>query len=183
MIRSNEVENFDVLTEFSDCHVGIVNMVNQIGELPNMVAYARQLNSILPGIERFFHDVVRSHHAEEEEQLFSAVLASASPGEESTNVQQMIVRLTAEHRKIESAFGVLIPEIRSLMKNPDAELSVNNLESLVEQYLEHARFEETDFLPLAHKILSRNSDHMAALGLSIHMRHDADHIRRVFGVI
>lgn len=183
MIRSNEAENSDVLTEFSDCHVGIVNMVNQIGELPNMVAYARQLNSILPAIERFFHDVVKSHHAEEEEQLFSAVLASASPGEESTNVQQMIVRLTAEHRKIESAFGVLIPEIRSLMKNPDAELSVNNLESLVEQYLEHARFEETDFLPLAHKILGRNSDHMAALGLSIHMRHAAEQVRRDFGVI
>lgn len=183
MIRSSEAQNSDILTEFSTCHVGIVNMVKQIGDLPALVGYARQLNSILPRIENFFHDVVETHHAEEEEQLFSAVLASASPGEEITNVQQMIVRLTAEHRKIEGAFGVLIPEIRSLMKNADAELSVNNLNSLVEQYLEHARFEETEFLPLAHKILSRNSDHMAALGLSIHMRHDAEQIRREFGVI
>lgn len=183
MIRSSEAENSGVLTEFSNCHVGIINMVNQIGDLPVLVGYARQLNSTLSRIERFFQDVVKTHHAEEEEQLFSAVLASATPGEESTNLQQMIVRLTAEHRRIESAFGVLIPEIRSLMKNPDAELSVNNLESLVEQYLEHARFEETDFLPLAHKILGRNSDHMAALGLSIHMRHDAERIRREFGVI
>lgn len=183
MIRSSEAENYGVLTEFTNCHAGIVNMVHQIGDLPGLVGYARQLNSTLSRIERFFHDVVRTHHAEEEQQLFSAVLASTSPGEESTNVQQMIVRLTAEHRKIESAFGVLIPEIRSLMKNPDAELSVNNLESLVEQYLEHARFEENYFLPLAHKILGRNSNHMAALGLSIHMSHDVEQIRREFGVI
>ena len=39
------------------------------------------------------------------------------------------------------------------------------------QYQAHARFEEQEFLPLSEKILSRNGDHMAALGLSLHMRH------------
>jgi hypothetical protein len=42
---------------------------------------------------------------------------------------------------------------------------------LISRYKAHAGLEETVFLPLAEKILGRNSNHMAALGLSLHMRH------------
>jgi hypothetical protein len=42
---------------------------------------------------------------------------------------------------------------------------------LIQRYKKHAQEEEAVFLPLAEKILSRNSNHMAALGLSLHMRH------------
>ena len=45
------------------------------------------------------------------------------------------------------------------------------MQRLVTEYQAHARYEETEFLPLSEKILSRNSNHMAALGLSLHMRH------------
>jgi hypothetical protein len=38
-------------------------------------------------------------------------------------------------------------------------------------YNAHANYEETEFLPLAETILGRNANHMAALGLSLHMRH------------
>jgi len=41
----------------------------------------------------------------------------------------------------------------------------------VARYSAHAEAEERVFLPLAEKILGRNSNHMAALGLSLHMRH------------
>ena len=43
--------------------------------------------------------------------------------------------------------------------------------ALTTRYREHARFEETDFLPLSQTILGRNANHMAALGMSLHMRH------------
>jgi hypothetical protein len=42
---------------------------------------------------------------------------------------------------------------------------------LVSEYVAHARYEETDFLPAAEAILGRNDNHMAALGLSLHLRH------------
>ena len=38
-------------------------------------------------------------------------------------------------------------------------------------YQAHAAFEEATFLPLSQTILGRNDHHMAALGLSLHMRH------------
>ena len=52
-----------------------------------------------------------------------------------------------------------------------ADVDPQDVRSLVAQYQAHARFEEQEFLPLSEQILSRNSDHMAALGLSLHMRH------------
>ena len=45
------------------------------------------------------------------------------------------------------------------------------LEAFVTRYSQHAAQEEQKFLPLAERILSRNSNHMAALGLSLHMHH------------
>ena len=40
-----------------------------------------------------------------------------------------------------------------------------------DSYQAHARYEEEVFLPLSQTILGRNSDHLAALGVSMHMRH------------
>ena len=42
---------------------------------------------------------------------------------------------------------------------------------LVATYTEQTRLEEDQFLPLADEILSRNPNHMAALDLSLHLRH------------
>ena len=38
-------------------------------------------------------------------------------------------------------------------------------------YRNHARYEEEVFLPLSQAILGRNSNHLAALGMSLHLRH------------
>ena len=45
------------------------------------------------------------------------------------------------------------------------------VQELVQAYTAHARFEEEQFLPQAQAILSRNGNHMEALGLSLHHRH------------
>ena len=45
------------------------------------------------------------------------------------------------------------------------------LQAMVQRYQAHAKLEEQVFLPLAQTILGRNGNHMAALGLSLHMRH------------
>jgi hypothetical protein len=45
------------------------------------------------------------------------------------------------------------------------------LRELVRGYLQHAKFEEEQLLPLAATILRRDGNHLAALGLSLHLRH------------
>ena len=159
------------LLNFSNCHAGIISHLKTFGELPALLAPAARARTIAEQTLGFFRDAVYEHHAEEEKELFPAVLASAVKGEERDRVRVMVDQLTAEHRTVEAAWSKLEPELKKVAKGHSSELNVAGVEHLVESYLAHARFEEEHFLPLAHTILARNGNHMEALGLSLHMRH------------
>ena len=83
----------------------------------------------------------------------------------------MVDQLTREHRDIERQWSTLEPQLKKLAKGQPVEIDPQAIASLVAQYKAHAEFEEAEFLPLSARILGRDSDHMAALGLSLHMRH------------
>ena len=173
----------DALESFTGCHVGILSMVNDLADLPQLMLAVRRFQSIAENIDFFFNEVVKNHHSEEEEQLFPAVLSSATPGEELSEVQRLITRLTSEHRAIETAFAHLIPNIKSFQKNTLSIFNDKAVLDIVDLYTSHASFEEEVFLPLAKAVLSRNDNHMAALGMSIHLRHGTEIIRQQFGAL
>ena len=159
------------LLNFSNCHVGILSHLKSFGELPALLEPAARARKIAEETLVFFHDAVFEHHAEEERELFPAVLASAVKGEELDRIKVMVDQLTAEHRVIEAAWARLEPELKKVAKGHASELNSAGVEHLVRSYQAHAAFEEAQFLPLAHTILGRNSNHMAALGMSLHIRH------------
>ncbi|WP_332670504.1 hemerythrin domain-containing protein [Aromatoleum sp.] len=111
------------------------------------------------------------HHLDEERELFPAVLASAAAGAERERVQSLAKRLPEEHRELEATWKRLEPELKRVAKGQDSRLDVAAIEGLVNCYRAHAEFEETEFLPLSQAILGRDTHHLAALGLSLHMRH------------
>lgn len=159
------------LTAFSQCHAGIVSQLHALSELPALAAAAARARDIASSTLAMFRGAVLEHHAEEESELFPAVVRSAVAGEERERVQEMVRRLTYEHRALEGLWRTLAPAVQATAKGRPAELDATIAQELVERYLDHARFEEREFLPLAEVILGRNGDHMAALGLSLHMRH------------
>lgn len=161
----------DPLNQFAQCHSGILRQLQVLGELPALALAAARAQQTAGETLAFFRDVVYEHHAQEEKELFPAVLASATAGEELGRVREIVDRLTREHRDIESAWGRLEPALASLAKGRAAELDAAALEQLVRHYQGHAGYEEQVFLPLSETILGRNDRHMAALGLSLHMRH------------
>ena len=118
-----------------------------------------------------FQGPVLAHHADEENELFPSVLRSASPGAETSRVQEMVDHLVREHRAIERLWKQLEPQVRAVARGAEATLDQAGVELLVAAYLMHANFEEQQFLPLAERILGRNGNHMAALGLALHLRH------------
>jgi hemerythrin-like domain-containing protein len=156
---------------FANCHVGIVSQLEQLARLPALLEPARQAREIAADTLAFFRDVVHEHHAEEERELFPAVLASAVKGEERDRVQQIVDRLTLEHRQVEAAWSALERDLKRVAKGDDADLDAAAVAALVRDYLGHARYEEGVFLPLSQEILGRNGNHMAALGVSLHLRH------------
>ena len=159
------------ITNFSQCHVGIIAHLETLGELPALVEAAGRARKVAEETLRFFRDAVYEHHEEEERELFPAVVASATPGDELSRVTGMVAQLTREHRQIESMWTQLEPHLKKVAKGQSDDLPAATVAALVREYSAHAAFEESEFLPLSQVILSRNSNHMAALGLSLHMRH------------
>jgi hemerythrin-like domain-containing protein len=168
------------IDDFSQCHVGIVSHLQTLGQLPALLEPAAKARRIAADTLTFFRDAVYEHHAEEERELFPAVLASAAKGDEHAKVQGIIYALTSEHRQIEAAWKDLEPKLKAVAKGHDAELSSDEILNLVDTYQSHARFEEEVFLPLSQTILGRNSNHMAALGMSMHMRHSMPEVLQRF---
>jgi len=159
------------LEGFASCHVGILRRLQALDQLPALIEPAAQARQIAAQSLAFFREAIFEHHLDEERDLFPAVLASAQAGEERAHVQAMVDRLTQEHRVIEALWRGLEKDLKRVAKGHDASLELDEVHTLVSSYRAHAAFEEAEFLPLSQTILGRNSNHMAALGLSLHMRH------------
>lgn len=167
----SDAEPDNAVGQFSHAHVGIVMQLDRLSTLPALLAPARMAQDTARRAVDFFRVAVFEHHKEEEEALFPAVLDSARAGEERELVTTLVDALTVEHRLIESVWRQLEPELKHIAKGHGFDLNAPLLEDLVSRYQAHAESEETRFLPLAETILGRNGNHMAALGLSLHMRH------------
>lgn len=158
------------LTSFTRCHLGIVTQLEGSARLPELVDTANQARQMAQTTLDLFRQTIVPHHAEEEAELFPAVLQSANANERKA-VRGMIERLIAEHREVDGLWKRLEPSIRAAARGNRSEVDAEIMEELIRAFLRHARYEETVFLPLAERILSRNGNHMAALGLALHLRH------------
>jgi hypothetical protein len=156
---------------FSQCHSGILSGLDAFARLPALVIAAEQARAVAAAALSTFGQSVLAHHADEEGDLFPAVIRSARPGEERGRVQALTQRLTAEHRALEAQWKKLKPAVKQAAVGGSAELSPQDVDALVHAYRRHAAFEELEFLPLARDILERDGNHVAALGLSLHLRH------------
>jgi len=159
------------IADFSQCHVGIFKKLDVLAELPALLVPAVRAREIAEQSLEFFREAIFEHHLDEERELFPAVLADAVKGEEYDKVQFMVARLTVEHRDLETIWKRLESGLKMVAKGTDSAINVMDIEMLVSRYRAHAQYEEAEFLPLAQTVLSRNSNHMAALGMSLHMRH------------
>ncbi|MBL0088665.1 MAG: hemerythrin domain-containing protein [Ideonella sp.] len=169
------------IDEFSCCHEGIVAQLHQLGQLPALLEPANKARHIAAETVKFFNEVVYAHHNEEERDLFPAVLSSAIKGDERDTVQAIVDQLVREHREVEADWEALQPALKAIAKGHEAVLEGDAVQVLVTRYLAHAHFEEKHFLPLSQTILGRNGDHMAALGLSLHIRHALPGVLSRFG--
>ena len=169
------------IQDFSRCHEGILSRLAPLSELPALLEGARRARTLAEGLLAFFEQVVLAHHADEERDLFPAVLRHAAPGDERTEVAGLVARLEGEHRAIERRWHDLEPALRAaargLLSAPDPEA----VDRLLRDYRAHAEFEEATFLPLAAAILGRQGDHLAALALSLHTRHEAQALAQQIG--
>jgi hemerythrin-like domain-containing protein len=159
------------LVNFSNCHVGIVSQLERLSELPALLAPADLARKTAQHALAFFPKAIYEHHADEEKELFPSVLASAQVGVERMRVEALVNNLISQHRRLEHLWESLVSDLGKVAKGQSHQLNTAALQDLVTAYQAHASMEEEEFLPLSEEILGRNSNHMAALGLSLHLRH------------
>jgi hemerythrin-like domain-containing protein len=159
------------IQDFSQCHAGIIKRLHLLGELPALLAPAARASQIAERSLAFFREAIFEHHQDEERELFPVVLAHAEQGAEKAQVQAMVKRLTEEHRSLETQWKHLEPGLKKVGKGRFDDVNAEDVQRLVAQYLAHAEYEEKEFLPLSQAILGRNANHLAALGMAMHMRH------------
>lgn len=159
------------LQDFSQCHAGILKRLHLLGELPALLTPAKRASQIAERSVSFFREAIFEHHLDEERELFPVVLLHAEEGSEHACVKAMVKRLTDEHRELESLWKHIEPGLKKVAQGRFDAVNADDVQRLVAEYLAHAAFEEKEFLPLSQTILGRNANHLAALGLSLHMRH------------
>src|SRR3954470_8344115 len=130
------------LTSFTRCHLGIVTQLEGTARLPELVDAANHARQMAQTTLDLFRGTILAHHAEEEAELFPAVLQSASLQERKA-VRGMVERLTAEHREVEGLWRRLEPAVRSAARGHRTEVDAEVMEELVRAFLRHARYEET----------------------------------------
>lgn len=159
------------IDDFSQCHTGIFKKLDMLAELPALLEPAARAREVAGNAVEFFREAIFEHHLDEERELFPVVLGHAQKGDEFNQVKAMVERLTHEHRELEAVWKRLESSLKTVAKGHASDVRVSDIDLLVQHYRTHAEFEEQQFLPLAQTVLGRNSNVMAALGLSLHMRH------------
>lgn len=164
------------LQDFSRCHVEFVTLLEASLGLPEMVATATRARGCAADVLKMFRDRLLAHHDDEERDLFPAVLQVAGPGTEAERAQAMVAQLVREHREIAQLWKQLEPAMQAIANGALPLLDSELLHELVMRFNEHVRAEEVEFLPFAQRVLARQAADMAALGLALHRRHEADEI-------
>lgn len=159
------------LHDFSNCHAGILGKLALMDQLAEWSDAAQRARTGAQEVLDFFQEVMFDHHREEEDELFPAVKAAATPGGERERLVQVAQALTREHRELEALWRQIEPMLKRVAKGQAVDVPGELLSRMVEAYGAHARREEAEYLPMAHEVLSRSGASMDALALALHIRH------------
>jgi len=103
-------------------------------------------------IMRYFDTSAKHHHADEEEDLFPALL-QAAPQTELVRLRELINALCAQHRELEQAWGEVRCKLEGIRLATMRALDANEVGRMVELYRLHIAREEAELLPLAARLL------------------------------
>jgi hemerythrin-like domain-containing protein len=116
---------------------------------------------------RYFDTAARHHHADEEEDLFPALLESMA-GSDAVCLREITTVLGAEHRRLEAHWQRVRAALASVAAGESARLESADAEALAELYARHIEREERELLPMAARLLG--DDELARLGRAMRAR-------------
>ena len=119
------------------------------------------------GVKRYFDIAAMDHHADEEVDLFPALIESMA-GSDTGCLRAMIATLSIEHRELEKRWQRLRVVLQQVAAGMPALLDDEEMEALVALYQRHLAREEAELLPMAKRLLS--NEELDRIGLAMRVR-------------
>jgi hemerythrin-like domain-containing protein len=130
-----------------------------------------EVRTAATNLVRFFSISATSHHADEEEDLFPALIESMA-GSDAVCLRAMIEGLSADHRALETAWRRLRLALERIAAGESVPIVSDDVEVLVAMYERHIEREESELLPMAARLLS--NDDLARIGRAMRKRQGLD---------
>jgi pyridoxamine 5'-phosphate oxidase len=118
-------------------------------------------------ILQYFEKAAPNHHADEEEDLFPVLRATAQ-GEDEAALAEVLPKIMHEHELMAQAWAALEPQLQAIAAGTGAELSAENVAAIAALYAGHMEKEEQVIAPMAKRILS--AEQMDTLGKAMEAR-------------
>lgn len=162
----------------SACHGRVEHQCNTLLRLvPHLAQQGAdtQAREAIHAITRYFEVAAVHHHADEEEDLFPALL-EAMAGSDAVCIRQLTDTLRADHARLGQQWAMLREALHRQLQAEPTQADETNLAQLAEQFVQHYRAhiarEETELLPMAQRLL--NDHQITRIGQSMRKRRGVD---------
>lgn len=158
------------LEMLSACHGRVERQCATLRRLvPHLAAHGAdgEARVAAANVMRYFDTAARHHHADEEEDLFPALLESMA-GSDAVCLRALVEGLTAEHRELESAWRRVRRALERIEAGEAAPLAAEVVEGLAQLYERHIAREESELLPMAARLLGE--EELARIGRAMRAR-------------
>jgi hemerythrin-like domain-containing protein len=109
--------------------------------------------SAAASVMRYFDTSARDHHADEEVDLFPALIESMA-GSDAVCLRELTATLTAEHRELESRWRAVRNALERVSAGDPVALPADAVQGFIDLYQRHIAREEAELLPMARRLLS-----------------------------
>jgi hemerythrin-like domain-containing protein len=143
------------LEMLSACHRRVERQCATLQRLvPHLAAHGAdaQAREAAHAVLRYFETAARNHHADEESDLFPALLESMA-GSDAVCLRNLTRALIAEHRELERHWMALRRELEAVAAGRPAALSADEVQAFVRLYARHIECEDNELLPMARRLL------------------------------
>ena len=158
------------------CHIRIERQCATLKRLALHVAQHGsdvQARTAAAGVIRYFDTAALQHHADEEENLFPALIESMA-GSDAICIREMTQGLTEDHRALEARWQRLRQVLEHIAAGNPAGLPAADVDAFTNLYQRHLKIEEDDLLPMAARLLG--DDELAAIGRAMRERRGIDKV-------
>ena len=166
---------FEVPLEMlSACHFRIAQQCETLRRLvPHLAARGadEEARAAAARVIRYFDTSAVQHHADEEEDLFPALVESMA-GSDAVCIREMTASLAAEHRRLETIWHGLRKALEDVSAGRPAVLEAGAVDAFSSLYRSHIEREEKELLPMAARLLG--DDELERVGRAMRERRGID---------